>query len=427
MQSIWIKNGRLIDPATGRDEIADLYIEGGSIANAPKTQPAGVRVIDARGLVVVPGFIDLHVHLREPGNEAAETVLTGCRAAARGGFTTIVAMPNTKPPLDTPDEIRALARRAEAAQSIRVLAAPCITRQRAGAEVADLEKLATAGAAAFTDDGSTVPDPAVMAAAMRRAARLNLPIMDHALDPVLAGQGVMREGTRSRRLGLPGIPASAEYTIVERNIRLAGETGCATHIQHVSAAESVQLIRDARRRGMRVSAEVTPHHLALADDDVRGDDPGRFKMSPPLGSAADLQALREAIADGTIEAFATDHAPHTAETKARGFAGAPFGVIGLETAVGATYTTMVRHHRMPLAAWVERWTTGPARILGRPAPTLAPGASADVTLLDLEHEWSVQPDTFTSKSRNTPFAGWLLNGRAVVTVCNGTIVWEAPQ
>ncbi len=425
MQPIWIQNGRVLDPATGRDEIATLCIEDGLIVSPPKAPPAGARVIDARGLVVVPGLMDLHVHLREPGNEAAETVLTGCRAAARGGFTTIVAMPNTKPPLDTPDEVRALARRADAARSIRVLAAPCITSGRAGAEVADLEALAAAGAAAFTDDGSTVPDAAVMAAAMRRAARLNLTVMDHALDPVLAGNGLMLEGARSRRLGLPGLPASAETTIVERNIRLAAETGCATHIQHVSAAESVRLIRDARRRGVRITAEVTPHHLALVDDDVRADDPGRFKMSPPLGSDADRRALREAVADGSIGAFATDHAPHTGESKARGFAGAPFGVIGLETAVGVTYTIMVRHHRMPLAAWVDRWTGGPARILGRPAPSLALGTVADVTLLDLEHEWMVDPSVFASLSRNTPFDGWLLHGRAMATLCGGTVVWEA--
>jgi dihydroorotase len=426
MKPIWIKNGRVLDPAAGRDEVADLFIEDGFLVRAPTERTGGVRVIEARGLVVAPGLIDLHVHLREPGNEAAETVLSGCRAAARGGFTTIVAMPNTRPALDTPDEIQALARRADAAQSTRVLAAPCITRQRAGADVADLEALAAAGAAAFTDDGSTVPDAGVMAAAMRRAARLGLTVMDHALDPILAGSGVMREGGRSRRLGLPGIPASAEYTIVERNSRLAAETGCATHIQHVSVAESVRLIRDAQRRGVRLSAEVTPHHLALVDDDVRADDPGRFKMSPPLGLAADRQALREAVADGTIAAFATDHAPHTAETKARGFAGAPFGVIGLETAVGVTYTIMVRRHHLPLAAWVERWTTGPARILGRPAPTLAPGAVADVTLLDLDHEWMVDPAAFATQSRNTPFDGWLLHGRASCTIRGGDIVWEAP-
>jgi dihydroorotase len=425
MQPLWIQNGRMIDPATGRDEITDLYIEAGLLAKPPKTRPANARVIEARGLVVVPGLIDLHVHLREPGNEAAETVLTGCRAAARGGFTTIVAMPNTKPALDTPEEVGALARRAGAAGAARVLPAPCITRQRAGAEVADLEALAAAGAAAFTDDGSTVPDPAVMAAAMRRAARLNLTVMDHALDPVLAGHGLMREGDRSRRLGLPGIPAAAEYMIVERNIRLAAETGCAMHIQHLSAAQSVGFIRDAQRGGLRVSTEATPHHLALVDDDVRADDPGRFKMSPPLGSAVDRQALREALADGTIGAFATDHAPHTAEAKARGFAAAPFGVIGLETAVGITYSTMVRDHQMPLAAWVERWTVGPARILGRPAPALTPGAIADVTLLDLDHEWMVEPSAFASKSRNTPFDGWLLHGRAVCTIRGGEVVWEA--
>jgi len=425
MNALLILGGRVIDPTTGRDETADLFVTDGCLQARPASLPAGTRTIDARHRLVVPGLIDMHVHLREPGNEAAETVLTGCRAAARGGFTTIVAMPNTKPPLDSPEEILRLSGRAAKAGGTRVLAAPCITRGRAGTEVADLEALAEAGAVAFTDDGSTVPDGTVMAAALRRAARLNRLVMDHALDPVLAGQGVMHEGEWSHRFGLPGIPAAAEHTIVDRNIRLAEQTGCAVHIQHVSVAESVRLVREACRRGVRISAEVTPHHLALTDADVRPDDPGRFKMSPPLGSLADCHALREAVSDGTIEAFATDHAPHTAESKARGFLAAPNGVIGLETAVGVTYSTMVRHGLMPLRDWVARWTTGPARLLGQPAPTLAPGAVADVTILDVDNEWSVDPTAFASKSRNTPFDGWLLQGRAVCTICAGRIVWEA--
>ncbi len=423
MNALLIQAGRVVDPATGRDETADVFVTDGRVQDRPPSLPPGTRVIDAHNRVVVPGFIDLHVHLREPGNEASETVLTGCRAAARGGFTTIVAMPNTKPPLDSPAELRQLDQRAIGAAAVRVLAAPCITRGRAGIEVADLEALAEAGAVAFTDDGATVPDADVMAAAMRRSALLNRLVMDHALDAGLAGQGVMHEGEWSRHFGLPGIPAAAEHLIVARNIRLAEQTGCAVHIQHVSIAESVRLIREARRRSVPVSAEVTPHHLALTDSDVRPDDPRRFKMSPPLGSLADCLALREAVADGTIEAFATDHAPHTAESKARGFLAAPFGVIGLETAVGVTYTTLVLHGLMPLLDWVARWTTGPARLLGRAAPTLAPGAVADITVLDVDNEWSVAPAGFASKSRNTPFDGWLLQGRAVCTVCDGRIVW----
>ncbi len=424
MGTMLIRGGRVMDPATGRDAVDDLFIDGGLIAPLPATLPPDTRIIDARRRLVVPGLIDLHVHLREPGNEAAETVHTACQAAVRGGFTTIVAMPNTQPPMDTPEQVQALARRAAAAGTARVLPAPCITRGRAGAEVADLETLDRAGAAAFTDDGSTVSDAGVMAAAMQRAARLNRPVMDHALDPLLAGKGVMHEGEWSRRFGLPGVPAAAEHTIVERDIRLAEQTGCAVHIQHLSVAESVNLIRAARRRGLRVSAEATPHHLALVDADIRPDDPARFKMSPPLGSITDCEALREAVADGTIEAFATDHAPHTAESKARGFLAAPCGVIGMETAVGVTYTVMVRRCHMPLMEWVRRWTTGPARLLGLPAPTLAPGAVADVTVLDIDAEWPVDPAAFASKSRNTPFDGWLLWGRAVCTIRDGAAVWE---
>lgn len=425
MQTLLIHGGRVVDPAAGTDATQDVYVAGGFIRPCPAVLPPGTRTIDARGRVVVPGLIDLHVHLREPGNEAAETVATGCRAAVRGGITTVVAMPNTKPPLDSPEAIRDLSRRAAAAQAARVLAAPCITQGRAGRGVADLEALAAAGAAAFTDDGSTVPSAEVMEEALRRARTLGLTVMDHALDPALAGAGVMREGGWARRFGLPGIPAAAEYAIVDRNIRLAAKTGGAMHIQHLSAAESVRLIREARQRGVRVSAELSPHHLALTDAEVRPDDPARFKMSPPLGDLTDCEALREAVVDGTIEAFATDHAPHTAESKARGFREAPFGVIGLETAVGVTYTTLVFSGRMSLAAWVERWTTGPARILGRPAPTLTPGAVADVAILDLDTEWSVDPHAFASKSRNTPFDGWLLCGRAVSTICDGRVAWEA--
>lgn len=425
MQPLLIRGGRLIDPARGGDETADLFVAEGRIQPLPARMPSGTRTLDARSRLVVPGLVDLHVHLREPGNEAAETVRTACLAAARGGFTSVVAMPNTKPPLDSPAEVQALARRAAEAGASRVLAAPCITRGREGREVADLEALAAAGAAAFTDDGSTVPDADVMAAAMRQAAQLNRPVMDHALDPALAGNGVMHEGQWSRRFRLPGVPAAAEYTVVDRNIRLAEQTGCAVHIQHLSVGESVRLIREARRRGVRVSAEVTPHHLTLTDADVRPDDPARFKMSPPLGSMEDCLALRDAVLDGTIEAFATDHAPHTAESKARGFLAAPNGVIGMETAVGVTYTLMVLQMQMPLADWVARWTTGPARVLGLPAPTLAPGAPADLAILDVDNEWSVEPAAFASKSRNTPFDGWLLQGRAVCTVCGGRIVWEA--
>ncbi len=422
MHASWyIQGARIVDPASGRDAPGDLFLANGVFAPVPHTPPAGCKVIRAAGLTAIPGLIDLHVHLREPGNEAAETVASGCLAAVRGGFTTIVAMPNTTPPLDTPAQLEALSARAAAAGLCRVLPAPCVTEGRAGRKLADLPALAGAGAVAFTDDGSTVGDSALLAEALRVAAALRLPILDHALDPKIAGRGVMHEGARSRELGLPGIPSEAETSIVARNLALAEQTGGAMHIQHLSAREAVALIRTARSRGVRASAELTPHHLALTDEDVLPDRADCHKMNPPLRGRADREALREGIADGTISCLATDHAPHTADAKARGFQGAPFGIIGLETAVGVTFSHLVAAGLMPLSDWVARWTTGPAAVLGLPPPTLVPGTPADLTLLDLDTPWTVQPATFASKSRNTPFEGWSLRGRAAYTFCRGKL------
>jgi len=382
-----------------------------------------MAVFDARGLTVLPGLVDLHAHLREPGNEEAETVASGCRAAARGGFTTVVAMPNTAPPVDRPERVRELLARARASGLARVLPAACATAERAGRAATDMEALAAAGAAAFTDDGNMIADDGLMAAAMRRAAALGKPLMDHAQDPVLAAGGVMRDGPAARRLGLPGIPDEAEIRAVERDIALSRRTACAVHVQHLSTAGAVERVRAARRQGLRVSAEATPHHLALCEDDIRAPDPN-LKMNPPLCSARDRDALRQAVADGTIEVLATDHAPHRAADKARGFRDAPFGVIGLETAVPVTYTCLVKSGRVDPAAWARAWTTGPARVLGLPAPTLSPGAGADLVILDLATEWTVRPEEFASLARNTPFAGMRVTGRAVLTLLAGRPTWR---
>ncbi|MBN1671416.1 MAG: dihydroorotase [Kiritimatiellae bacterium] len=419
----YIRGARVLDPHARRDETADLYINAGRIAPLPPAPPRGAGLIEADGLVAAPGFIDLHVHLREPGGERAETVETGTRAAARGGFTRVVAMPNTNPPLDSPDRIEWLLRTAAQHPQAAVLPAGCITRGRQGRALADLPALARAGCVAFTDDGATVPDPALMREAMRIAARLQLPVMDHALDARLAGDGVMHDGPRAARLGLPGIPANAEAAIVERDIRLAQETGARVHIQHVSAEEAVRHIRAARAAGLPVSGELTPHHLALTDAAVSPGDTNA-KMNPPLRTQRDREALVAAVLDGTLDTFATDHAPHPAEEKGKGFAAAPFGVVGLETAIGVTYTELVHSRLMPLADWVIRWTTGPARVLGLPPPSLEPGQTADLVLLDLDSSWRVDPAVFLSKSRNTPFAGRRLVGRAVCTLRNGCLSWD---
>jgi dihydroorotase len=370
---------------------------------------------------ILPGGIDVHVHLREPGREEAETVATGCRAAARGGLTRLGVMPNTTPPLDSPAEVAALLARGARAGLARLAPCACLTRGRASREVADLEALAAAGAAAFTDDGSTPADEAVMREAMRRAARLGLPVFDHALDPGCRGH--LHDGFKAAALGLEGVPVGAETRMVERDIRLAEETGCAIHIQHVSARETVALIREARRRGVRITGEATPHHLALTDADIPRADPN-FKMSPPLRTARDRDALCEAVCEGVLGVLATDHAPHAPGTKARGFAAAPNGVMGLETALAVTQEILVRRLRLPPLEWVRRWTTGPAAVLNLPPPTLAPGAPADVVLFDPAARWTVRAARFASPSRNTPFEGRELTGRVLGTWLGGQNVFR---
>ncbi|TAN38720.1 MAG: dihydroorotase [Verrucomicrobia bacterium] len=425
--SLLIKNGRLLDPVTGQETVGDLLICNGRISSPSSllTHDSALSVLDATGLIIAPGLIDLHVHLREPGGEAAEDIETGSRAAARGGFTTIVAMPNTTPPHATPEVIRHVAQRGAEVGLTRVLPSGCITKERKGGELANLATLAAAGATIFTDDGGVVPNAALLEQALHETKRLGKVVMEHAEDHALEKAGVMHEGEFSKHWKLPGIPAEAEAKVVARDIVCAEATGGAIHIQHVSAAAAVALIRAGRARGVHVTGEVTPHHLALTDADVRPDNPGGYKMNPPLRSAADRAALIEGLCDGTLTCLATDHAPHTAENKARGFLRAPPGVVGLETAVGVTYTELVKKGRMNLLAWLRLWTTGPAAVLGLPPPSLAPGAVADLVLLNLNSEWTVNPAEFATKSRNTPFGSWKLFGRTAATVLGGKITWLA--
>lgn len=420
-----IRGARRMDPVSGRDAVSDLWIRAGKIVSGPDAGETETDCLDAAGYVLVPSFIDLHVHLREPGNEAAETVASGTRAAAAGGFGTVVSMPNTTPPADTPERILEVIAQARRAGFARVLPSACMTRGRRGTAPSDLEALARAGAAVFTDDGSTVPSDEVLREVMRRAVPLNRVVMDHAQDPGDERKGVLHDGSAARRLGLPGIPSSAESGIVARDFKLAGETGCAVHIQHLTSREGVALLREALRKGIRASAEVTPHHIALCDEDIPCDD-ANWKMNPPLRAPADREALIEAVCDGTIACFATDHAPHTAAAKARGFASAPFGVVGLETALGVTYTTLVHSGRMDRMTWLRRWTTGPAQILNLSPPTLDPGAPADFCLLDLTSEWTVDARAFHSRSANTPFIGRRLTGQAVLTFFEGRCVHARP-
>ena len=417
-----IRNGRLLDPAAGLDEVGDLYIQGGLIV--PRPSGAITESLDATGLVVVPGLIDLHVHFREPGNEEAETIASGARAAARGGFTTVVTMPNTCPAIDTPEHVTHLAERAETCRHVRILPTGCITRERHGLVLTDMRGMVRAGAVAFTDDGTTVNDAGLMYEAMKLAGALDVPIMDHAMDPRMAGAGVMHEGALAAAAGLAGIPSRAESCIVERDLDLCRRTGARLHVQHVSTREAVTMLAVAREEGLHhASAEATPHHIALAVDDIDPAD-ANFKMNPPIRTDDDRRALLAAVADGTIQALATDHAPHVADEKGKGFALAPFGVIGLETAVGVTYTALVEDGYMDPLSWLARWTVGPAQILARPIPSLSIGSPADVTVLDLNSAWTVRVSPFLSKSVNTPFEGRRLVGRAIYTLCRGRLVWN---
>jgi dihydroorotase len=407
------------------DHTGDILIDNGRIAAMDRVIAGkDAEVFDAGGRVTAPGFIDLHVHFREPGLAAAETIRTGSEAAARGGFTTVVAMPNTQPATDTAERIAWAKARGDESGKVRLLPCGTITAGRAGAQVADIAGMCSAGAVAFSDDGSTPADDDVMEQCMRAVARTGRPLMDHALDAGLSGNGVMHEGLYSRRYGLPGIPSAAEVAAVRRDIELARRTGCKIHIQHISTAESLCLIADARREGLPVTAEATPHHIALTDADV---DPANadFKVNPPVRTAGDRDAIIEALRSGLITCLATDHAPHTAAAKARGFMTGPFGLVGLETAMGITYSRLVKTGLITCLDWVRLWTVGPADVVGLQRPTLAQGSIADLVIMDLESEWTVDPACFASQSQNTPFKGWRLTGRAVATLVAGRFTWRS--
>ena len=417
----YIRNARLLDPVNGSDTIGSLYIENGRIAQVPGETAQGTVIIDAGGLCVAPGFIDIHVHFREPGGEEAESIASGCAAAAKGGFTRVVMMPNTTPPLDSAEMITATINKAKAAGMVEILPAGCLTQGRAGGQVADLEAMRAAGAIAFTDDGSTVPADKVMEQAMKEAARLDCTVMDHALDPAIAGAGALHDGRVAKSANVPGIPSEAEYKIVERDIALCRKTGCRLHIQHVSTKEAVHLLAAARQEGLPVSGEVTPHHLLLCEDDVDPADPD-YKMNPPLRSAADRTALREAVTSGIINVLATDHAPHTSQAKSRGMPAAPFGITGLETAIGITYTVLVSDGTMTLLDWVRAWTVNPAQVIGIAPASLQPGQPAILTAFNPGTVWTVSKNRMVSKSSNMPYAGIRLTGKPAWTFYDNRLI-----
>ena len=433
VSAIIIRGGRLIDPANKRDEIADLYIVDGKIVGSKSeireefTRRGGkseIEEIDARGLIVAPGLIDIHVHLREPGFGHKETIESGGRAAAAGGFTTIVCMPNTSPTADNPSTIAWIKDRAMAIARVNVLPTGAISRNLAGEELAPIGSLAQAGVVAITDDGHCIQNHEVMRRAVEYARMVGVPVLDHCQDYNLVGNGVVHEGYWSTLLGLPGWHAAGEEAIVMRNILLAELCDHQIHCQHVSAAGSVRLIREARKRGIKISGEVCPHHIALTDEAIQNFDTN-CKMNPPLRSQADVDALMEGISDGTLSILCSDHAPHANFEKEVEFDAAPFGIVGLETELGLFIDLLVhKHHQIDIARLIAMYTIAPARLLKIDAGTLSIGARADVTLIDPELEWTVRIDQFESASRNSPFNGWKLKGRAVRTIAGGKTVWK---
>jgi dihydroorotase len=419
-----LRGGRIIDPASGRDEIGDLLILDGRIAaetGAPR-DPA-VPVIDATGLIVAPGLIDMHVHLREPGGAQKETIATGTRAAAAGGFTSVLAMPNTNPPADGPNTIALMRQRAEETACINVFTSGCITTGMKGEQLAPIGSLLKAGVVAITDDGHCVQNNEVMRRALDYACMFDLLTLDHCQDYNLSAGGVMHEGYWSTVLGLTGWPRIAEDMIVARNILLSELTGARVHLQHLSSGASVRLVREAKQRGVRISAEAMPHHLALTDAAIAGYDTN-FKMNPPLREVADQEALLAGLADDSIEILASDHAPHAAYEKEVEFADAPFGIVGLETELGVFAKVLIAGRVLDWPQMLAKLTINPARLLKIDRGTLAPGAVADITLIDPAQTWTVDATKFASLSRNTPFHGWELPARATHTIVGGNVVWS---
>lgn len=419
-----IRNGRVIDPASGKDAVADVLIEDGRVAGVgPALSAAGAETLDAGGMIVAPGFIDMHVHLREPGIEHAETIETGSRAAAAGGFTSICAMPNTLPVNDSPTVTSYIVDRARKTAVTNVFPIGAITRRSAGEELAAIGAMKAAGVVAISDDGRPVMNARVMRRAMEYARSFDLPLINHCEDLNLSAGGDMHEGPESVRLGLHGIPAAAEDVMVARDLLLAELTGARYHVAHISTHNAVAMVAWARARGVKVSCEATPHHFSLTCAEMAPYD-SNYRMKPPLRPACDQSAVVSGIVSGAVDAVATDHAPHPGSEKMQEFERCPFGIIGLETALGLALEVLVHTGKLPLAKLVELFTTGPARVLRLDRGTLAPGAPGDVTIFSTDHQWTYDVNQSFSKSRNTPFNGRSFRGGPMATVVAGQVVWR---
>jgi dihydroorotase len=422
MSSLWIKNGRVVDPASRRDAQGDVFIADGRIVQSlAAAQRKAARVIDATGLVVCPGLVDIHVHFREPGQTHKETILTGAQAAAAGGFTTVVCMPNTSPPVDNAGTLQ-LINAAAARAPVRVYPTACITVGMKAEQLAPHGTLKAAGAVALTDDGLCVQSNELMRRAAEYSKMFDLPILDHCQDESMTKGAVMNEGAVSTRLGLKGWPHAAEDIIVARDIILSAYSGAHIHLQHISSARSVELVRRAKQDGVKVTAEATPHHLAFTDEALATYDT-HFKMNPPLRTEADRQAIIAGLRDGTLDCIGTDHAPHTPDEKDREFDYAPNGILGLETALAVCLGVLVRQSRFKLSAVIDLMTRRAAGVLKLPAGTLAPGADADVCLFAPDETWTYDATKGFSKSRNSPWHGRKLTGRVKTTIVGGKIVY----
>jgi dihydroorotase len=422
MSSLLIQNGTIVDPSQRLERKVDLLLRDGHVSAVGANLGKADKVIDATGCYVTPGLIDIHVHFREPGDEEEETIATGAMAAVAGGFTTVCCMPNTKPPLDNEGQVEFVRRESERVKLANVWPIGAITKGREGKELAEMGSMHARGAIAFSDDGVGVGDPSVMRKALQYAKMFDAVLMQHCEEPTL-GQGAMHAGVVSTELGLPGIPAEAEQLMIARDLLLNRTINCRYHVQHISTAWSVELIRRAKLDGQNVTAEVAPHHLLLTDEACRGYDTN-YKMNPPLRTKADMEACINGVIDGTIDCLATDHAPHRAEEKELEFAYAPMGIIGLECALALYVKALVTPGHISWMKLVELMTVAGAKIIKSDRGTLREGAAADVTIIDPGMNWTIDTNTFRGKSRNCPFHGWNVSGRAVATIVGGEVKWK---
>lgn len=422
--SILIKNGRVLNPSENLDKVMDIFIQDGVIKKkALSIEEEAEHVIDAEGCYVMPGLIDLHVHFRDPGQTYKEDIETGSRAAAKGGFTTVCCMPNTKPVVDNADTVKYIIDKAKQVGLTNVLPVGAVTKKMAGAEITDVEELKSAGICAISEDGKSVMNSGVYRKAMKNAAKANVPVMAHCEDINLVEGGVINLGDKSEQLGVKGISNAVEDVIALRDILLARETGATLHLCHCSTKDSVEMVKQAKEEGIKVTAEVCPHHFSMCTDDITGND-GNFKMNPPLRTREDMEALIKGLSEDIMDVISTDHAPHSAEEKARDLEHAPFGIVGLETSVALTITNLVKKGHITPLQMAAKMSYNPAKVLGIGKGTLDEGAVADVTIINPDKEYVIDKNSFVSKGKNTPFDGYKVSGEVEYTILNGGIVYK---